>query len=130
MQQRLVLKCVRDLGQELVNGNKLRRISENEHSYKQQSGKTKIVCKHLVAAYLIDHVRLRGLEVFPQKLRIIRKKNEKKTRLPLKNNFRLKFFRFVIDFPLSLIVIRLNFSFIINLLVSLFFHLKFKNVRL
>ena len=88
---------MRELGEKLKNMNELKLVDKNTYCYKQQSGNKikidssertcscavfhqKLVCKHLVAACLLDHVRLKGLEVFPGKLKKVRQRQKRQNR--------------------------------------------------
>lgn len=94
MHEAEVKKYVRTLAQGIVKDNQLKQVGEARYEYLQRCGivatintATKIctcftyadkaVCKHLVAACILDKVRMPGLEVFPKRLLKMRYRRQK-----------------------------------------------------
>ena len=86
---------MKDQAKEIIKNKQLVKASENKYTYKHFNGSVgridtnaktcscpkfadKAVCKHLVAACILDNARLFGLEVFPRQLKVMRKRKIKR----------------------------------------------------
>ena len=88
---RKVNKFTRELATEIVKQKKLVLVDNHIYKYQQHTGDwiiinteektcecarffSKLVCKHLTAGCMEDQVRLEGLQVFPKRLKTLRRR--------------------------------------------------------